>query len=100
MRERLRLFRLSCGYRSEWAHAKYRSLLEGLPTQNVLATFSLNPEVIAYLWEGKWAYRPSTVLGTFSMEDSIDKLSARSLGMIAPVLSEVLRDFDCTGAIR
>ena len=28
--------------------------LEGLPTQNVLATFSLNPEVIADLWEGKW----------------------------------------------
>jgi spore photoproduct lyase len=28
--------------------------LEGLPTQNVLATFSLNPEPIADLWEGKW----------------------------------------------
>jgi len=28
--------------------------LEGLPTTNVLATFSLNPEPIADLWEGKW----------------------------------------------
>lgn len=28
--------------------------LEGLPTTNILATFSLNPEPIADLWEGKW----------------------------------------------
>ena len=28
--------------------------LEGLPTANVLMTFSLNPELIADLWEGKW----------------------------------------------
>ena len=28
--------------------------LEGLPTDNVLATFSLNPESIADLWEGKF----------------------------------------------
>lgn len=28
--------------------------LEGLPTANVLMTFSLNPEPIADLWEGKW----------------------------------------------
>ncbi len=28
--------------------------LEGLPTGNVLMTFSLNPEPIADLWEGKW----------------------------------------------
>jgi spore photoproduct lyase len=28
--------------------------LEGLPTENVLMTFSLNPEPIADLWEGKW----------------------------------------------
>ena len=28
--------------------------LEGLPTENVLLTFSLNPEVIADLWEGKF----------------------------------------------
>jgi len=28
--------------------------LEGLPTNNVLMTFSLNPEPIADLWEGKW----------------------------------------------
>jgi hypothetical protein len=28
--------------------------LEGLPTTNVLMTFSLNPEPIADLWEGKW----------------------------------------------
>ena len=28
--------------------------LEGLPTTNVLVTFSLNPEPIADLWEGKW----------------------------------------------
>ena len=28
--------------------------LEGLPTQNILMTFSLNPEPIADLWEGKW----------------------------------------------
>lgn len=28
--------------------------LEGLPTQNVAVTFSLNPESIADLWEGKW----------------------------------------------
>ena len=28
--------------------------LEGLPTDNVLVTFSLNPEAIADLWEGKW----------------------------------------------
>lgn len=28
--------------------------LAGLPTANVLATFSLNPERIADLWEGKW----------------------------------------------
>jgi len=28
--------------------------LEGLPTANVLVTFSLNPEPIADLWEGKW----------------------------------------------
>jgi spore photoproduct lyase len=28
--------------------------LNGLPTTNVLATFSLNPEAIADLWEGKW----------------------------------------------
>jgi len=28
--------------------------LEGLPTKNVLVTFSLNPEAIADLWEGKW----------------------------------------------
>ena len=28
--------------------------LEALPTTNVLATFSLNPEAIADLWEGKW----------------------------------------------
>jgi DNA repair photolyase len=28
--------------------------LEGLPTSNVLMTFSLNPEPIADLWEGKW----------------------------------------------
>jgi DNA repair photolyase len=28
--------------------------LEGLPTANVLMTFSLNPETIADLWEGKW----------------------------------------------
>lgn len=28
--------------------------LEGLPTENVLVTFSLNPELIADLWEGKW----------------------------------------------
>jgi len=28
--------------------------LEGLPTANVLMTFSLNPEPVADLWEGKW----------------------------------------------
>lgn len=28
--------------------------LEGLPTQNIAVTFSLNPEAIADLWEGKW----------------------------------------------
>ena len=28
--------------------------LEGLPTKNVAVTFSLNPEPIADLWEGKW----------------------------------------------
>ena len=28
--------------------------LEGLPTENVLATFSLNPEPVADLWEGKF----------------------------------------------
>lgn len=28
--------------------------LKGLPTENVLVTFSLNPESIADLWEGKW----------------------------------------------
>ena len=28
--------------------------LEGLPTANILMTFSLNPERIADLWEGKW----------------------------------------------
>ncbi len=28
--------------------------LEGLPTDNVIASFSLNPEPIADLWEGKW----------------------------------------------
>lgn len=28
--------------------------LEGLPTRNVVVTFSLNPEPIADLWEGKW----------------------------------------------
>jgi DNA repair photolyase len=28
--------------------------LAGLPTANVLVTFSLNPESIADLWEGKW----------------------------------------------
>lgn len=28
--------------------------LRGLPTSNVLMTFSLNPERIADLWEGKW----------------------------------------------
>jgi DNA repair photolyase len=28
--------------------------LEGLPTENVAVTFSLNPEAIADLWEGKW----------------------------------------------
>ena len=28
--------------------------LEGLPTRNVAVTFSLNPEPIADLWEGKW----------------------------------------------
>jgi DNA repair photolyase len=28
--------------------------LEGLPTTNVLMTFSLNPEPVADLWEGKW----------------------------------------------
>ena len=33
------------------ANARY---LEGLPTKNVAVTFSLNPEPIADLWEGKW----------------------------------------------
>ena len=28
--------------------------LEGLPTANILVTFSLNPKPIADLWEGKW----------------------------------------------
>ena len=28
--------------------------LKGLPTANILMTFSLNPETIADLWEGKW----------------------------------------------
>ena len=28
--------------------------LEGLPTRNVVVTFSLNPEPVADLWEGKW----------------------------------------------
>jgi len=28
--------------------------LEALPTANIVATFSLNPERIADLWEGKW----------------------------------------------
>ncbi|MCH7721073.1 MAG: tetratricopeptide repeat protein [Planctomycetes bacterium] len=28
--------------------------LEGLPTTNTIVTFSLNPEPIAHLWEGKW----------------------------------------------
>lgn len=28
--------------------------LAGLPTSNVLASFSMNPEQIADLWEGKW----------------------------------------------
>jgi DNA repair photolyase len=28
--------------------------LEGLPTKNVAVTFSLNPEPIADVWEGKW----------------------------------------------
>ena len=28
--------------------------LEGLPTANVAVTFSLNPEPVADLWEGKW----------------------------------------------
>ena len=28
--------------------------LEGLPTENVVVAFSLNPEPIADLWEGKW----------------------------------------------
>ena len=31
--------------------------LEGLPTRNVAVTFSLNPESIADLWEGKWPIR-------------------------------------------
>ncbi|UCD29907.1 MAG: hypothetical protein JSV03_05375 [Planctomycetota bacterium] len=29
--------------------------LEGLPTSNVMVSFSLNPESIADLWEGKWS---------------------------------------------
>lgn len=28
--------------------------LDGLPTKNILVTFSLNPEAIADRWEGKW----------------------------------------------
>ena len=28
--------------------------IKGLPTKNILMTFSLNPEQIADLWEGKW----------------------------------------------
>ena len=34
--------------------SKNAQYLEGLPTSNVAVTFSLNPEPIADLWEGKW----------------------------------------------
>jgi DNA repair photolyase len=34
--------------------SKNTHYLEGLPTANVAVTFSLNPEPIADLWEGKW----------------------------------------------
>jgi DNA repair photolyase len=34
--------------------SKNTNYLEGLPTTNTIVTFSLNPEPIADLWEGKW----------------------------------------------
>jgi len=34
--------------------SKNTQYLEGLPTSNAAVTFSLNPEPIADLWEGKW----------------------------------------------
>ncbi|MHC4697268.1 MAG: radical SAM family protein [Planctomycetota bacterium] len=34
--------------------SKNARFLEGLPTQNIAVSFSLNPQPIADLWEGKW----------------------------------------------
>lgn len=51
--------------------------LEDLPTKNILATFSLNPEPIADLWEGKWN---DGVRITPSVQDRLDA-SARTMEM-------------------
>ncbi len=53
--------------------------LEGLPTTNVAVTFSLNPEPIADLWEGKW---PDTLERiTPSISDRFDAcLRAQQMG--------------------
>jgi DNA repair photolyase len=80
--------------------------LEGLPTPNVLMTFSLNPEPIADLWEGKWN---DGLRITPHIKDRLAaSIKAQEMGFevrwrIDPILpvdhwAEIYRDFLCTAA--
>jgi len=75
--------------------------LEGLPTANVLMTFSLNPESVADLWEGKWS---DGIRITPSIEDRLcASMRAQKMGFeirwrIDPILpvenwAGIYRDF-------
>jgi DNA repair photolyase len=80
--------------------------LEGLPTNNILMTFSLNPEPIADLWEGKWN---DGIRITPHIEDRL-KASAKAQQMefevrwrIDPILpveswADIYRDFFISAA--
>jgi len=75
--------------------------LEGLPTTHILATFSLNPESIADLWEGKWGDGARI---TPSIEQPLDaSMKTRQMGFevrwrVDPILpvdnwEDIYRDF-------
>lgn len=75
--------------------------LEGLPTNNVLMTFSLNPEPVADLWEGKWNYgmriMPS-VNGGFAASRKAQEMGFEVRWRVDPILpvdrwQDIYREF-------
>ncbi len=70
---------------------KNTRFLDGLPTDNVIVSFSLNPEPIADLWEGKWPDTSERI--TPSIDERLDaSMMAQKMGFevrwrIDPILT-------------